>query len=295
MTLKGFERIFTNNCKYDNYEDIPYIDSLAYMVQEFLYTDKAQDGKQDYRMDGRIKLYDFMTMTDYFLTSLTSGLGRATILGYIDDIKQSKHSFISEEKVEYEKGALVISCASHELIMALLWTTYIYANAIAQTPDSDFWKEAARMLYDLMKEYSFYKEDAFKEHLLIRLTPEALLVMISHIQKKAASKTSTTQATKEETLRQDDNEVDDNVMKEITLHDKVRLDLLVRLLENDGANLSKHGNKTKAAQVMQSITGLPLQTCKNYCSNRDLNIRQHNDEVLQMNSLLQALGMKIRL
>lgn len=78
-------------------------------------------------------------------------------------------------------------------------------------------------------------------------------------------------------------------------HDKVRLDLLLRLMKSDGANLTKRGNKTRAAELMHDITGLPLQTCKNYCTNEDLNTKEHEEEVLKMNSKLQALEMKIRL
>ena len=83
--------------------------------------------------------------------------------------------------------------------------------------------------------------------------------------------------------------------EEIDWHDKVRLDVLLRLMVKDGADLEKHGNKMKAAKIMQSITGLPLQTCKNYCTNRDLNITIHSEEILKMNTLLQSLGMEIRL
>ena len=88
---------------------------------------------------------------------------------------------------------------------------------------------------------------------------------------------------------------DKAVFYEINWHDKVRLDLLLRLMENDGADLERHGNKMKAAMIMQSITGLPLQTFKNYCTNRDLNVATHSEEVLKMNTLLQSLDMKIRL
>lgn len=83
--------------------------------------------------------------------------------------------------------------------------------------------------------------------------------------------------------------------KEIHWHDKVRLDLLLRLIKKDGANLEMYRNKTKAASVMSAITGLPLQTCKNYCSDPILNTETHRDEILELNTKLQALGMEIRL
>ena len=83
--------------------------------------------------------------------------------------------------------------------------------------------------------------------------------------------------------------------KEILWHDKVRLDLLLRLIKKDGANLETYGNKAKAASVMRTITNLPLQTCKNYCSDPMLNTDTHKEEILELNTKLQVLGMEIRL
>ncbi|MCR4920114.1 MAG: hypothetical protein K5945_00200 [Bacteroidaceae bacterium] len=76
-----------------------------------------------------------------------------------------------------------------------------------------------------------------------------------------------------------------------TWHDKVRLELLLRLMEKDGADMNKFGNKAKASKLIQAITQLPLSTCKNYCTNRNLNVTTHKEEVLALNSLIQALGM----
>jgi len=83
--------------------------------------------------------------------------------------------------------------------------------------------------------------------------------------------------------------------EDIEWHDKVRLDLVLRLMEKDGAVIDKHGNKIKVARIMQAITGLPLNTCKNYCTNRDLSLTHHKEEILKLNAILQALGMEIRL
>jgi hypothetical protein len=82
--------------------------------------------------------------------------------------------------------------------------------------------------------------------------------------------------------------------EEIEWHDKVRLELLLRLFENSGTNL-KDVKKVRVAEVMQSVTGLPPSTCKNYCSNRDLNTKVHEEEILKLNSKLQAIGIDIRL
>ena len=83
--------------------------------------------------------------------------------------------------------------------------------------------------------------------------------------------------------------------EDINWSDKVRLDLLLRLMKKDGANIDKYGNKTKAAQIMQMITGLPISTCTNYCTNQDLSVSHHEEEILALNSKMQALEMETRL
>jgi hypothetical protein len=66
-------------------------------------------------------------------------------------------------------------------------------------------------------------------------------------------------------------------------------------MKKDGADLDKYGNKVKAAEIMKSITSLPLQTCKNYCSDPQLSTKEHEEEIFRLNTKLQALGMEIRL
>lgn len=78
-------------------------------------------------------------------------------------------------------------------------------------------------------------------------------------------------------------------------HDKVRLELATRLLEESGADFEKHGNKAEAARMEELITGLPFQTCKNYMTNRDLNTTKHSDEVLKVNTSLKKLGINWQL
>lgn len=82
--------------------------------------------------------------------------------------------------------------------------------------------------------------------------------------------------------------------EEIEWHDKVRLELLLRLLEKDGTDMEEVV-KVRVAEVMQCVTGLPISTCKNYCTNRDLSIKTHEKEILKLNSKLQAIGISILL
>lgn len=87
----------------------------------------------------------------------------------------------------------------------------------------------------------------------------------------------------------------DVIDENVNCHNKVRLELLFRLMKADGMDFDKRGNKATAAEIMQAITNLPISTCKNYCSNQNLNRKEHEDEIVQLNFNLEALGMKCRL
>ena len=87
----------------------------------------------------------------------------------------------------------------------------------------------------------------------------------------------------------------DVIEEDVNWHNKVCLELLFRLMKADGMVLDKRGNKATAARIMQAITNLPISTCKNYCSNQNLNRKEHEDEIVKLNFKLQTLGMKSRL
>ena len=116
----------------------------------------------------------------------------------------------------------------------------------------------------------------------------ALKMEITALKEQLAMLTEDKEEASEESIETDANN------NEIP-HDKVRLETLLRLMEKDGINLKKRCNKVKAAIVMRKLSGLPLSTCKNYCTNRDMNVSTHSEEVLEINSLLQSLEMSIRL
>lgn len=116
----------------------------------------------------------------------------------------------------------------------------------------------------------------------------ALKMEITALKEQLAMLTEDKEEASEESIETDANN------NEIP-HDKVRLETLLRLMEKDDLNMGIHGNKTKAATLMNKISGLPLSTCKNYCASRDLNVITHKNEILLINSLLQSLEMSIHL
>lgn len=78
-------------------------------------------------------------------------------------------------------------------------------------------------------------------------------------------------------------------------HDKVRLEVLCKLLEESDVKFNVHGVKAEAARFAQYITGLPASTCRNYMTNRDLNTTKHSEEVLRTNTSIKKLGIKWQL
>lgn len=119
---------------------------------------------------------------------------------------------------------------------------------------------------------------------------------ITSLEKQIERLTSENEQLKKEneSLKCDNKLISDDISatEQITWHDKVRLNLLLKFIKNAGANMEIHGNKIKVAKIMNMITGLPLQTCKNYCSDPVLNTTEHMQEIVELNILLEAVGMK---
>ncbi len=78
-------------------------------------------------------------------------------------------------------------------------------------------------------------------------------------------------------------------------HNKVVLEVFVKLLEKSGVDLNKRGNKANAARLAETITGLPFSTCKSYMTDRDLKTTPHSEEVLKMNTAIKELGIEWQL
>lgn len=81
----------------------------------------------------------------------------------------------------------------------------------------------------------------------------------------------------------------------VTPHGKVRLEIFCKLLEKIGVNFNKYGNKSNAAQLAVYVMELPLSTCKNYMTNRDLSKSKHAEEVVNANKILLKLDIGLQL
>lgn len=185
-TIRVFHREFTNYSGFEKYKGILFMDSLANMVQEYLYTSRDDNEPRGYRLDGIIKLYDFMSLEIFFVKSMLHSLGKAAIKGYIDDLCQSRYTYEHNLVIEYENNEqdLLVCNASDKLIIPLLWTAYIYANTRYLVEKDEDFKNATSMLYDLMMEKSYYDKEYTKQLPPLKYSKEAIEMLATHIGKK---------------------------------------------------------------------------------------------------------------
>lgn len=183
-----YTRLFIDNSHYEKFENLPYLDSLAYVVQEYLYTDISEKHCFNLLMDGRIRFCDFMTMAVYFIGASAHDLGKATIKDYLADLHLHNRYQLGYDIIEYtQEGSFAITNASRSLIVSILWATYIYIKTCYLIYKEEKWKGVSQMLYELMlKEWGPDEEDKeeFKDIPAIKRSEEATIMMIRHIRKK---------------------------------------------------------------------------------------------------------------
>lgn len=182
MTLRKFQRIFINNGQYRSFDKIPFMESLAYVTQEFLYSEKVEDEWCVFRMDERIKLYDFMTLLVYVIGASVDDFGKATIKGYIEDLKIKKNNYQSEDSIEYlDDSYMLVTNASFELIDALLWMSYVYSKVRSDFNKDGSWIRASETLFNLAWKESGYTREAFNDLPHIKCTNQAVDILKKHI------------------------------------------------------------------------------------------------------------------
>ena len=138
----AFRQVFMDNSSYRYFDKLPYMDSLAYTVQEFLCSDKITDPK--YRLNGRIRLCDFMTLVVNFIIPACTELGKTTIKEHIAALREKKEPRQNKNTIEYTKeDGLLVTNATQGFIVDILWAAYIYTYTL-----SDFHPEDERPDYN---------------------------------------------------------------------------------------------------------------------------------------------------
>ncbi|MCI5817764.1 MAG: hypothetical protein MR017_02750, partial [Paraprevotella sp.] len=78
-------------------------------------------------------------------------------------------------------------------------------------------------------------------------------------------------------------------------HNKVVLELFVKLLEKSGVDFKVRCNKAIAARLAEYVTGIKKDACNKYMCYKDLSTSYHKDEVNKVNDQLRLLNINIKL
>lgn len=349
---KVYHRYFTNNDKYGE-RKTPYLDSLAFVVQEFLYSkDKAKQeiiykervfdnytettyiNKKtksfDCEMDGRIQLYDFVTMTLHLINTLPSDFAKVQLKEYLADLKK-KDGISYREEIRRTQNGIYLYNTSKEMIFALLWAAWIYLRVLLDLNPNKMLEKRVDMLYDAMKENYPFTEENLEKHPLIAHAPDAIILMCKHIEAKAKKKKSKPSQSSEEEHAEDNSKLQariaeleaelekakkqvadlekqnkeqkDNIellstdIPEIDAQQKVRMELARKIMSEAGMNaafMDLRGRKTKVATLMGTLLEIPTHTCASWLSRQELNRETHQKSIKEINDIFEALGLAIR-
>ena len=347
---KCYYRYFTDNDKYGE-RKTPYLDSLAFVVQEFLYSkDKAKQeiiykervfddytetthtNKKtksfDCEMDGRIQLYDFVTMTFHLINTLPSDFAKVQLKEYLADLKK-KDGISYREEISCTQNGIYLYNTSKEMIFALLWAAWIYMKVFLDLNPNKMLEKRVDMLYDAMKENYPSTAENLEKHPLIVHAPDAMMLMRQHIQAKAKKSKSNKSSDKEHAednselqarikeleselekakkqvadLEKQNKEQKDSLellssdIPEIDAQQKVRMELARKIMSEAGMNaafMDLRGRKTKVATLMGTLLEIPTHTCASWLSNRELNRETHQKSIKEINDIFEALGLAIR-
>lgn len=340
---KVYHRYFTNNDKYGE-RKTPYLDSLAYTIQEFLYTEgkaiqtinfgDAGGGYPristiDCKMDGRIQLYDFMTMTLHCINAVASDYATAELKEYLRDLKEHDRYDSLDTVCTTDNKGIYIRHASPELLMSILWATWIYMKVFIDFYPNKALETRIQLLYEAIKESYPYSEEDLQKHPLIAHAPVAMKLMLQHIKAKI-KKTKQSQSSEEEhaednsklqariaeleaelekakkqvaDLEKQNKEQKDNIellstdIPEIDAQQKVRMELARKIMSEAGMNaafMDLRGRKTKVATLMGTLLEIPTHTCASWLSRQELNRETHQKSIKEINDIFEALGLAIR-
>ena len=152
MAKKAFQRIYKNNYKYAE-DKLLYIDALALTMQRHLYTKK----NAVYYLAGTIELWDFMTLTRYYIIASMSEFGQSDIETYISNMNAPYAQMFGGNAVEYTKQLdHIILHGTPANVLSLMWAAWIYAKVLQEVCNNEkkpLWQRAEELLYYSMEDF----------------------------------------------------------------------------------------------------------------------------------------------
>ena len=254
MPGRKFIRQFTDNNKYAEFDKIPYMDALAYVVQEYVYSDKLDGSLLHFHMKEEIPMFDFMTLAAYFVSESQQDFGKSTIRGFVEDLK--KHSWgKNNTHVEYPDNYLFVTCASYELIMGLLWTTYIYQSACYMFSKNEKFAEISSMVYGVMVEESGLKKEAFLKGSLSENASSARKTMLSYMVRNEVRNGLKKEEAPKESSAANDSKKDARIAELEAELAKAQADIEAYEQQGKGVSAAKHA--LLLTTLCQHLGGLP--------------------------------------
>jgi len=293
--MKSFKLYFTDNKSYDR-EDLglPCVSSLAKALT-WLYTPEAcVSDVEDYNMEENMKLCELVSVVVTMTSKAQGDFGEITLRETLADMRGS-------EWVKYVKpyrgksgdtDIVMFNCTSHSVLMAILWGCHVYALVLAHYNPK--WKSAATNINKVFFDYSGFTLDEYFDNLLVKHTDKAVKQVIDDAEQKKrgkAGKDTGCYVCKRPRADEPEPAPED----EVTAAQKVRLKLVYELLRASGAQLEKYGNKAKAANLMNTITGIPVSTCARFCTENDMNRDSHRETLDAIRPWLEDLELPFRL
>lgn len=247
---KTFKRYFNGYGEFGSFKDIMFLDSVAVMVQEYLYSNKECDGWMYYRLDGLISLYDFMSLEVSIIFPMFHELGLSAIKDFIRDLQQERSGY-NECEIEYvqDGAAMAVYNASDRLIIPLLWTAYIYANARYIVEKDEEYKDATTMYYQLIVENSYYEKELTKDAYPMKYSKEAIQMLIKHIGKKCNEMLKANEKVKDKSQTENDEKAVllDRIKKLESEHKEEMESMIMELLTD-----ICEGNKDNAQSFLEA-------------------------------------------
>lgn len=251
MPAANFLRIFKDNNHYSDYNKLHYMDSLARIAADYVFSDRLADGDCPVSLGyDYISLYDFMTLTVFIIMESVKDFGDTTIKEWLNTYEPD--TFRPKPAVLYSKtGGLYINNGGWELEVALLWTAFVYVSFRYNTEYDKKWYDAQGKLGRLMFEASRLEKRWYKKTAIVNKLDEACQAMLAHIRKTYAQLAQS--ATKEE-----------EAPKEVPAADSSGKDARIKELE---AELKSRDDKiaekdTKIASLQQLLEQREFRSTK---------------------------------
>ena len=337
MALR-LKALFTDN---EHYADspLPYSSALARTVNEYILNDKSNCWPKEIRLYDLMSIVTLFISDSAKKTGFEDVVLKEHIDNMSQDVDNPFGSFSLVR--EPHNKCIVITDLDDYYIMRMLWATYVYFLFIKETSALETLHkvmhqinnsipvdhtdrshpllkkavDAANYMHQLCQNEQSVRNAANTNTAPPATSPNAdeettkLKARIAELEDVIRENNAKIQEqnaeiqSKQKTIEEQEAELAEwkTPAEEINANQKVRMKLLMMLMESDGMQFQEKvhdGKKKTAAEIMNAITGIPTKTCQTFLSDPNaLNTSAPENEgtVIKLNTKLHALSMQSQL